>query len=188
MFVYIQCVCVCVCVRVSMFTCDRVLQSAGLAARAWTLHAPFIPLTSDKAEALLVMMWLLLPIMPHCRPGRKNRVLFFPLSPTSCLWNPALCCSFMKPFSLQRYFKTASEGPRRKAWFHYIALSTAELWLLSLLSCPDCIVHILVAIKKKTFSTLPIGKMYFLTLVLVFWCIVCELFSWQKSFSHMFTL
>lgn len=56
----------------SMLTCDRVLQRGRLAAWAWTLHAFFMSLTSDKAEALLVMMWLLLPIMPHCRPGRKT--------------------------------------------------------------------------------------------------------------------
>lgn len=31
-----------------------------------------MPLTPDKAEALLVMMWLLLPIMPRCGPGRKT--------------------------------------------------------------------------------------------------------------------
>lgn len=56
----------------SMLTCDRVLQRGRLAAWVWTLHAFFMSLTSDKAEALLVMMWLLLPIMPHCRPGRKT--------------------------------------------------------------------------------------------------------------------
>lgn len=56
----------------SMSTCGRVPRRSGLAARVWTLHALFIPLTSDKAEALLVMMWLLLPIMPRCRPHRKS--------------------------------------------------------------------------------------------------------------------
>ncbi len=60
--------------------CDRVLQRGRLAARVWTLHASFIPLTSDKAEALLVMMWLLLPIMPRCRLSRKTvrYILFVP--------------------------------------------------------------------------------------------------------------
>lgn len=71
---------VCAYVREHVHMCDRVLQCGRLAAWAWTLHASFIPLTSDKAEALLVMMWLLLPIMPRCRPGRKTvrYVLFAP--------------------------------------------------------------------------------------------------------------
>lgn len=33
---------------------------------------PLIPLSCDKAEALSVMMWLLLPIMPRCRAGCKT--------------------------------------------------------------------------------------------------------------------
>lgn len=64
--------CLRICVNEHVHVCDRVLQRARLAARVWALHASFIPLTSDKAEALLVMMWLLLPIMPRCRPGRKT--------------------------------------------------------------------------------------------------------------------
>lgn len=69
--------CWCVCVNEHMHTCDRALQRGRLAARVWTLHDSFVPLTFDKAEALLVMMWLLLPIMPHCRPGRKTLPYFF---------------------------------------------------------------------------------------------------------------
>lgn len=62
--------CLCIC----LWACSHVtvLQRGRLAAWAWTRHASFIHLTSDKAEALLVMMWLLLPIMPRCRPGRKT--------------------------------------------------------------------------------------------------------------------
>lgn len=62
--------CLYICLSVSL--CDRVPQRRGLAARVWTLHALFILLTSDKAEALLVMMWILLPIMPRCRLDCKT--------------------------------------------------------------------------------------------------------------------
>lgn len=72
--------CLCICVNEHVHMCDRALQRGRLAAWVWTLHASFIPLTSDKAEALLVMMWLLLPIMPRCRLGRKTvrYILFVP--------------------------------------------------------------------------------------------------------------
>lgn len=90
--------CLCICVNEHVHMCDRALQRGRLAAWVWTLHASFIPLTSDKAEALLVMMWLLLPIMPRCRLGRKKQCGIFSLSLIGCLWRPTLYCSIMKLF------------------------------------------------------------------------------------------
>lgn len=78
--------------------CDGVLQRGRLTAWLWTLHASFIPLTSDRVEALLVMMWLLLPIMPRCRPGRKT-VRYILFVPHRLLMETSTLLLFMKRFN-----------------------------------------------------------------------------------------
>lgn len=109
------------CVNERVHMCDRVQQRLRLAACVWTLRASFISLTSDTAEALLVMMWLLLPIMPHCSQGRKT-VRILPLSP-----RPAICCSSWT-FQLTGFLHKIT--PQLDVWVQHDTLSTVNTCLL----------------------------------------------------------
>lgn len=124
--------------------CDRVRQCGRLAARVWTLHASFIPLTSNKAEALLVMMWLLLPIMPRCRPSRKTvrYILFVPRRPAygdqhfgALLWSVFTLLRNVPTHSWNLIHKTVLQPD---VWFHHIMLSQISLmsWDIDIQNSP----------------------------------------------------
>jgi len=149
-------------VCVSMFTCDRVLQRGGLAARAWTRRDLFIPLTSDKAEALLVMMWLLLPIMPHCRPGHKTVRCTLRVPHQLPVESCTLLLFYEDFITLFRHFQT-----HLWAWFHEIIPSKMALYVFLPLSCLDCLTF---GIYMVLFCVVQQRIMYFWSLKVIVSC------------------
>lgn len=129
-------VCVCGCysfrlcfirpINVCVYVCSRVTESYGAVdwqPRVWTPHASFIPLTSDKAEALLVMMWLLLPIMPRCRPGRKT-VQYILLCPSSAAYGGQHFAALLWRHLLTHSWDVIHRSVLHfKVWYHHIILS-----------------------------------------------------------------